>query len=182
MNVMERKPAGPRRPVRPALLAVAAAAVMLLGACSAEPGTGGNGAGGNSAAVQLNPPSGPESSSPTWSTSRACPGGYQGSGIFRIVQPNGYVTSISQATNIVNAPFHGTLLTSIAIIQDYVNIPNGGTAELVIICFAGDSLTGNRDTAMSTYITFSSDGKTYTSSSTPPAGFTEPATPNANPT
>jgi hypothetical protein len=177
MNWIKRRSAVSSRPGRPALLAVAAAAVMLLGACSAEPsaGTGSTGAGSNSATVQLSPPSGPTSSTPTWSTTGACPTGYQGSAIFRIIYGNGLTTSISPATNTVTTPFHGTLLASIAIVQAYTNIPNGHTAELIVICFSGDSLTGNLYVDMHTFITFSSDGKTYTTSSTPPAGFSPPS-------
>jgi hypothetical protein len=178
MNWMRPRAAEPRRPVRPALLCVVAAAAVLLGACSAEPGTGGGGgggAGGSSPSVQLNPPSGPITSTPTWSTSSACPAAYQGSAIFRIIYGNGLTTDVSPATNTVTTPFHGTLLANIAIVQAYTNIPNGHTAELIVICFSGDSLTGNPHVDMSTYITFSADGKTYTTSSTPPAGST-PAT------
>lgn len=179
MNWIRRKSAEPRRLGRPALLAAAAVAVMLLGACSSEPGAGGNGNGasGNSAAVQLNPASGPISSTPTWSTNSACPTGYRGSAVFRIVQPN-RLTSLSQATNSVTAPFHGTLLASIATIQSYANIPKGGSAELVVMCYSGDSLTGNPHFEMTTYLTFSSDGQTYTTSATAPAGFTPPALPS----
>ena len=153
-----------------ALLAVAAAAVMLLGACSSEPGTGSSSAGSTSAAVQLNPPSGPESSSPTWSTTKACASGFQGSGIFRMLLPNGRQLSLSAATNSVTTPFHGTLLDPINLIQAYTSLPDGHTVELAIICFSGDSLTGTPDQAMDTFITFSADGKTYTTSSTAPAG------------
>jgi hypothetical protein len=179
MNAISRRSAEPRRLGRPVLLAVAAVAVMLLGACSSEPGTGGNGnsAGGGSAAVQLNPASGPIASTPTWATSSACPTGYQGSGVFRIVQPHGLTTSISQATNDVVTAFHGTLIANIAEIQAYANIANGGSAELVMICFSGDSLTGKAAFVMTTYISFSSDGQTYSTSATVPAGFTPPALP-----
>jgi hypothetical protein len=190
MNWMRPRAAEPRRPVRPALLCVVAAAAVLLGACSAEPGTGStgagsngagsngagsNGAGGSSATVTLDPPSGKVSLTPTWATSAGCPAAYQGSAIFRIIYGNGLTTDVSPATNTVTTPFHGTLLANIAIVQAYTNIPNGHTAELIVICFSGDSLTGNPHVDMSTYITFSADGKTYTTSSTPPAGST-PAT------
>jgi len=181
MNAISRRSGEPRQLGRPALLAVAAVAVMLLGACSSEPGTGGSGngnsAGGGSAAVQLNPASGPISSSPTWATNSACPTGYRGSAVFRIIQPHGLTTSISQATNIVTTPFHGNLLAPIATIQAYANIPNGGSAKLVVICFSGDSLTGKASFDMTTYLTFSSDGKSYSTGATVPAGFTPPALP-----
>ena|SRR5579862_4508690 len=180
MNAISRRSGEPRRLGRPVLLAVAAVAVMLLGACSSEPGTGGSGNGnsaGGGSAVQLNPATGPITTSPTWATSTACPTGYRGSAVFRIVQPHGLTTSISQATNDVVAPFHGTLIANIAEIQAYANIANGGSAELVMICFSGDSLTGKAAFVMTTFISFSSDGKTYSTSPTVPAGFTPPALP-----
>ena len=179
MNAISRRSGEPRRLGRPALLTVAAVAVMLLGACSSEPGTGGNGnsGGGGTPAVQLNPATGPIGSTPTWSTNSACPTGYRGSAIFRIVQAHGLTTSISQATNDVTAPFHGNLIASIAIVQAYTNIPNGGSAELIVICFSGDSLTGKAAFVMTTFISFSSDGKTYSTSPTVPTGFTPPALP-----
>jgi hypothetical protein len=173
MSGMKMRPARPGRPGRPALLAVAVAAVMLLGACSSA-SAGSTGAGGNSTMVQINPPSGQESSTPTWSTTAACPAGFQGSAILRAVEPTGQAFSISPATNTVTTPFKGTLLASIAIIQAYGNVPNGHTQWLIVICFSGDSLTGNPHVDMSMFITYSSDGKSYTTSSSPPAGFSLP--------
>lgn len=143
---------------------------MLLGACSSEPGTGGT--GGGSAAVQLNPASGRVNLTPTWSTSTACKSGYQGSAIFRIIQPSGQTFSVSPAVNAVTTPFHGTMLDPIGLIQNVANVPNGSTAELVVICFSGPGLTGTEDREMNTFVTFSSDGFDYTTSSTAPAGFT----------
>jgi len=173
MSGLTLRSARPGRLGRLVLLGAAAAAVMLLGACGSTPaGTGGNGAGGSSATVQLNPPSGRVSLTPTWATTAACPSGYQGSGILRIIQPNGQTFSLSPATNDVTTPFHGTMLAPIGIIQNVANVPNGGTAELVVICFSGDSLTGTLQREMHTYITFSANGFNYTTSATPPAGFT----------
>jgi len=174
MNWMQLRSAAPRRPRRLALLGVAAAAAMLLGACSSPPATpvgnvgGGNGAGG-SATVRLNPASGPVSLTPTWSTTTACATGYQGSAVFRIIQPNGSTFSISSATNTVTTPFSGTLLDPIGLIQSVAGVPNGGSAELVVICFSGDSLTGNPNREMDIFITFSGDGRMYTTSATAPA-------------
>ena len=75
----------------------------------------------------------------------------------------------------MTTPFSGTMLDPIGIIQNVANVPNGSTAELVVICFSGDSLTGNPDLEMQTFVTFSANGFNYTTSSTAPAGFT-PAT------
>jgi hypothetical protein len=165
--------AQPRRPVRPVLLAVPAAAVvlLLLGACSAEPGTGSTGAGGNSATVNLDPPSGRVNLTVNWATTAGCPAGLQGSAVFRIVNPQGYTFSVAQANSDVTAPFQGTMLAPLGIIQDDTYVPNGSTAEMVIVCFSGQSLTGTQHREMSTYVTFSANGFNYTSSSTAPAGF-----------
>jgi hypothetical protein len=170
MNWMRLRP---WRPGRPVLLGLAATAVMLLGACGSSPAnSGGTGADNGSATVTLNPASGRVNLTPTWSTSTACRSGYQGSGILRIVEPSGQTFSLSPATNTVTAPFHGTMLAPIGIIQNVANVPNGGTAELVVICFSGDSLTGTPDREMHTFVTFSANGFNYTTSSTAPAGFT----------
>jgi len=169
---MKLRSAEPGRPGRPALLGLAAAAVMLLGACSAEPGAGSTSAGSTPATVQLNPASGRTNLTPTWATTIACKTGYRGSAILRIIEPNGQTFSLSPATNIVTTPFNGTMLDPIGLIQNVANVPNGGTAELVVICFSGDSLTGNPDREMHTFITFSANGFNYTTSSTAPAGFT----------
>ena len=175
---------GSARPGRLVLLAVAAAAVIALGACSAEPGTGSsgtgnsgtgsNGTGGDSALVSLNPPSGRVSLTPTWATTGGCPIGYQGSAVFRIIQPSGQTFSISGATDAVTAKFQGTMLDPLGIIQDVAHVPNGSTAELVIICFSGQSLTGTPQREMRTFVTFSTNGFNYSSSSAAPAGFSPP--------
>ena len=90
MNWMKLRSARPGRLVRPALLGVAAAAVMLLGACgSNSASTGSSGAGSNSATLRLNPASGRVSLTPTWSTTTACKTGYQGSAVLRIIMPSG---------------------------------------------------------------------------------------------
>jgi hypothetical protein len=97
----------------------------------------------------------------------ACPAGFQGSGVFRAVKASGGPPfSISGATNSVKAPFSGTLLGPVSEIQQVAGVPNGGTTELVVICFSGDSLTGTSHQEMGTYITFSADGTKYTSGST----------------
>ena len=122
--------------------------------------------GTNPGAVALNPASGPERSSPTWSTTTGCPTGFQGSAVFRAVLASGQTFSISPATNTVTAAFHGTLELPVSEIQTVARVPNGGTMEFVVICFSGASLTGTSHPDMDTFITFSADGKTYTTSST----------------
>ena len=122
----------------------------------------------SSATVKLNPSSGATSGTPTWSTSVGCNSGFQGSAVFREVHGDGTTTnSISPAVNGTTTPFHGTLQASLAEIRAVGGVRNGITQKLVVICFSGPSLTGNSDREMTTYITYSADGATYTTSGTP---------------
>ena len=115
-------------------------------------------------AVALNPASGPERSSPAWSTTTACPTGFQGSAVFRAVMASGQTFSISPATNTVTAPFRGKMELPISEIQALARVPNGSSMEFAVICFSGPSLTGTSHAEMNTFITFA--GGTYTTSST----------------
>jgi hypothetical protein len=167
----------PPRVARAALvLAVAGATVggLVLGAgvahaqVGAEPGD-----------VALNPASGATSLSPTWATTVACPAGFQGSAVFRIVLPSGNTQSISGFTNRVNVPFNGTLLDPISTIATVFGIPHGRASELVIVCFSGDSGTGTSAAEMYTWLTVSADGSTYTSSAVAPATPSDSQSPSA---
>ena len=145
---------------------------LLLGVRAAPAAQAGLGT--QPGAVTLNPATGATGGKPTWSTSTACAAGFRGSAVFREVHADEATTnSISKATNTVTAPFDGTLQAPIAAIQAAGRIPNGGTQELVIICFSGPSLTGTSHPEMSTFITYSANGTSYTSSggtSTSPGG------------
>ena len=148
------------------LLGVAAATVggsmLVAGAAQAAIGK-------NPGAVQLSATSGATTAKPTWSTTVACGAGFQGSAVFREVHSDGTSTnSISPAVNGTATPFSGTLQATIAQIQTAGAIPNGGTQELVVICFSGASTTGTSDPEMDIFITYSADGSTYTTSSTGP--------------
>ncbi len=135
---------------------------VLVGGCSSSAAQT-----TNQAAVTLNPSSGAANSTPTWSTSTACASGFQGSAVFREVHNDGTTTNtISPVVNGTAAPFHGTLQASIARIQAAGGVPKGGTQKLVVICFSGESLTGKSEQQMTTYIKYSADGSTYTTSST----------------
>jgi len=151
---------------RALLLGVAAAMVggsmLVAGAAQAAIGK-------NPGAVQLSATSGATTAKPTWSTTVACAAGFQGSAVFREVHSDGTSTnSISPAVNGTAAPFSGTLQATIAQIQTAGGIPNGGTQELVVICFSGASTTGTSDPEMDIFITYSADGSTYTTNSTGP--------------
>jgi len=162
MNWKKPKPMRAGRSVRAAVvLGVAGATVggMLLGAGAAQAAT----VGKNPGAVQLSATSGATSAKPTWSTTIACASGFQGSAVFREVHSDGTTTNtISPTVTSVTAPFSGTLQATIAQIQTAGGIANGGTQELVVICFSGPSLTGNSDPEMDIAIHYSADGTTYT--------------------
>jgi hypothetical protein len=144
-------------------LGAAAAAVVVLAACSSQ-ASAGNGT------VQLSATSGPTSGKPTWSTSTACPSGFQGSAVFREVHRDASTNSISPAVNGVTTPFHGTLQASISAIKALGGIPNGGTQKLVVLCFSSQAETGTSRQVMDLYITYSTDGSSYTTSTKAPAG------------
>jgi hypothetical protein len=124
-------------------------------------------------AVSLSPASGPVNLQPTWSTTQGCAYGFQGSAVFRAVRPTGFPFAIASVTNAVTAPFGGTLLgapgpLTIAVILSLASVSPGGTTELVVYCYSGPNATGNYDPEMSTFITLSSDGSTYSTSGTNP--------------
>jgi hypothetical protein len=139
--------------------------VVLSSACGASAPT--SSAAQVAGTVTLHPASGSTSSTPTWSTSVACPTGYQGSAAFTELHADGTsLTTIAPIVNGTNQPFGGTLLGSIAKIQFFGNIPNGGTQELFVQCASAAGDTGNYQNDMKIYITYSADGKSYTTSTT----------------
>ncbi len=147
--------------------------VMLSSACGSNAASG-NTAPGNAAAasntapVQLNPASGPANSKPTWSTPDACPPGFQGSAVFSEAHADGTYTTIAPVVNGTNHPFSGTLLATLALIKSVGGIPDGATQELFVQCASGPGGTGNVTNYMKTFVTYSADGTSYTSSSTAP--------------
>jgi hypothetical protein len=113
--------------------------------------------------VTLSPTGGPTSDTPSYSTSVGCNAGFQGSAVFRIVEASGSTFSIAGAVNNTASAFSGTLLGPISEIQSLAGLADGGTAELVVYCFSGDSLTGSSDPEMDIYLHISADGTMYTS-------------------
>jgi hypothetical protein len=160
-------------------LSVGAVAIggVLLGVWAAQGAQGAQAAlGTDPGGVTLSPASGAISSMPTWSTNTACPSGFRGSAVFRAVKPDGTTFSISMATNQVTAAFHGTLQGPISEIKTLAGVPNGGSQEFVVICFSGDSLTGTSHPDMDTFITYSANGTSYTTSSVAPTSTPSSAT------
>ena len=159
--------------------AAVVAGAVLIGVYAAQGAQGAQVAVGTSpGAVALKPASGAMSSTPTWSTTTACPAGFQGSAVFRAVRPNGTTFSISPAVAKVTTPFNGTLQASLTEIQSVAGVSNGGSEEFVVICFSGDSLTGTSRPDMDTFITYSANGTSYTSTATAPPGLSSSSSPS----
>jgi|HubBroStandDraft_1064217.scaffolds.fasta_scaffold87498_2 Bacterial Ig-like domain (group 3) len=145
-------------------VATATAGTMVLGAGAAHA----QGVGLEPGDVSLSPATGSVDSSPTWATTVGCPTGFQGSAVFRIEEGGGNTFSLSGAVASVTSAFSGTLQDPLSTIQQVSGLADGGTDELVVYCFAGASLTGASSPEMSTYLTISADGTTYSTSATPP--------------
>jgi hypothetical protein len=153
---------------------------VLLGGYAAQDAQGAQSAlGTNPGAVALKPASGSTNSTPTWSTTTGCPAGFQGSAVFRAVRADGTTFSISMAADKVTAAFSGTLQGPILEIQSVAGVPNGGSQELAVICFSGDSLTGSSRADMDTFITYSANGASYTSSAVAPTASADPSSQSA---
>lgn len=159
------------------MLAVAGATIggtTLLAAGSAEAAIG------TSPGTLVLTPGGstptPTTTSPTWSTTVGCPTGFQSSAVVKEVHADGVTTnSASVFVNSATVPLTGPipaqpLQATMAGIQSAGGIPNGGTQELFVICYSGNSGTGNAQPFMDVFVTYSADGTTYTTSATPPAG------------
>jgi hypothetical protein len=117
--------------------------------------------------LTLSPATGLTAKTPGYS-SPACPSGYQGSGVVREVSRNGSVATFSITSNTVTAPFTGTLYASLTQLQAFAGIPNGGTQQVTIVCYSGPSEEGKQEPAYNVWLTYSADGKSYTTSSTKP--------------
>src|SRR5262249_45198826 len=92
-------------------MVAATAGATLFSAASAPAAVGSQ--PGN---LQLTPPSGSDTSTPTWSTTTACPTGFQGSAVLFALNTDGSVGSqIGVGTQTaVTAPFGGALLGNVA--------------------------------------------------------------------
>ena len=101
---------------------IAVAGVLLTAACSTADAAGGNSASATSA-VKLSPSSGSTTSTPTWSTSAACPSGLQGSAILRAVNSDGTTYDWSRAVNGAYQSFGGALQGTVQFLQGLGEIP-----------------------------------------------------------
>jgi hypothetical protein len=76
------------------------------------------------------------------------------------------LSRISPAVNIgLTSGFSGTLDGKIGAILRFTGVPTGGTVKFAIGCWSGIGGTGRVEYIQSTLVTYSSDGKSYTTSS-----------------
>src|SRR5215472_13836929 len=154
---------------------------LLLTAAAAQAVTG-SGPG----QLALNPPSGATTLTPTWSTTTACPAGFQTSAVLAVLTPAGaFASFISPTVANVTAPFSGTLQSNVAGIMGFLsgaNVPNGGTTEWVVECFTAAGGTGTGTFVQAEWVTLSANGSAYTTSNTPPTSPTPTGTPTPTPT
>ena len=158
-----------RRTVLMLGVAGATAGAALLTAASAQAGVGAQ--PGN---LTLNPASGSSSLTPTWSTSTACPTGFQTSAVLYVLNTDGSIGSVDSPTVASpTAPFSGTLLANVAqSLSLGTNVGPGQTDEWVVLCWTGPGGTGSSTPVQSTFVTLSADGSSYSTSATGPAQAT----------
>ena len=161
-----------RRTVLILAVAGAAAGGLLFTAAAAQAVTG-TGPG----QLALNPASGATTLTPTWSTTTACPVGYQTSAVLYELNTNGSIgSSISPTVSNVTSPFSGTLLGPVGKLFSLgTNVKNGGTSQWVVACSTGRGGTGKTTYVQSEKVTLSADGKSYTSSAPGTSGGTNSA-------
>jgi hypothetical protein len=135
-------------------------AYQTVGAVGTQPGS-----------LIIKPASGSTSISPTWSTTDACPVGYQTS-----AQLDGIVFGsanlfqwISGTLNPGNSPIPADqqleFNSTVAQVQQATKTPNGQTDKWVVKCTALNSGLGNREYVQYVLVHISADGKSYTTSS-----------------
>ena len=141
----------------------ATAGAAMFTAASAQAGVGSQ--PGN---LQLSPATGPSTSTPTWSTTTACPTGVRGSAVLYALNKDGSIGSqIGAGTQTaVTAPFGGNLAGNVgALITTGTDVPVGKPDEWAVGCFASTTGTGTPTWAQSIFVTVTAGGA-YTISAT----------------
>lgn len=119
--------------------------------------------------LNFKPASGAIDSTPTWSTTNACPVGYQGSAQVSIFKPNGtFLSSISSVAYGVTNSFGGTLDGSMSAILKFAHVSNGGAIDFVVGCYSQVGATGKFTWIESTRVSLSSNGTSYTTTALSP--------------
>ena len=160
-----------KRLKRTALLFGAGALVAgasVLGATQAQAALGTQAQG-----VQLSPASGATTGATITYSSSACPSGFQGSGLLRIVDPaTSGISNLAPVNNSVASAFTGTLTTNVLNLEATSVFTDlaGTQAEIAMYCFSGASATGSSEPVQYTFITISSDASSYVANQTQNAG------------
>lgn len=162
-----------KRLKRTALLAGVTALVAagsVLGATHANAAVVGTQAG----ALSFSPSTGPVTNSGiTYASTSACPSGFQGSGVVRIVDPgSGAVANLSPVNNSVATPFNGTFNGTFSLAEAVFSDIVGTTSEVAVYCFSGPSATGSSEPVQYTFVSISADGSTYTETNSSGPGAT----------
>jgi hypothetical protein len=167
-------PARRERASRLWLAAVLACCVAGGLGCAAGSGAQAAAGGANASEVILKPAQGASTLAPTWSVTTGCPSGFQGSAVMYALNSDGSIgSSMSPVVPHVTAPFSGTLLVSVRkTFALGTDIGPGGTSEWVVACSALIGGVGKQKFTQRIYVTLSADGKSYTTSVTPPPGVT----------
>jgi hypothetical protein len=146
---------------------------LLGGVANAAP------VGSNPGALQFTPASGPLSTVPTWSTTTACPAGFNFATLQFVAADSTPaapdISTIGAQTLSGTAPVtNGQLVagTTVAALESLGGYATGQTAEAVVLCSSGQGGTGSTTFNQDEFITF--NATTYSTSATPPAG---PVTP-----
>jgi hypothetical protein len=143
---------------------------LMAGAAVATAGSALAGVGTQPGNVALVPASGATTLQPTWTTTTACPSGFQTSAEMADFTTSG--TLISRISPVVSSgltgPFSGALDFSIGTILNSAGIGSGGTVEFSVGCWSGSGGTGTVAYTQSTFVTVPAGGGSYTSSGTGP--------------
>jgi hypothetical protein len=104
-----------------------------------------------------------------WSTTAACPSGYQGSAILVELNADGSVASQigTDTQQAVSTPFSGGLEANVATILAVSNVAKGTPATWVFECYPNGNATATGPQFMysqAIYVTVSGDGKSFSSS------------------
>ena len=138
---------------------------MIAGAGLLTAGVALAGVGSEPGHLRFSPASGAATLRPSYSTTDGCPVGYQASAQLSEFNMNG--TFASRIGVVVPGPvaaFHGVLAGNIGAVLGVTNITKGGTVEFAIGCYSQIAGTGKVRWVQSSFLTLSSDGKSYSTS------------------
>ena len=132
-------------------VAALAASVLVLGTTQAGATVG--------TQLVITPPTGATSASGLMYSTPACPPGFPGSAVVRVIDPAGAPPeNISPVNNSVTAPFSGTLSDTFAELVGQFPAMRGNTTELAVYCFALAGGNGSAVAAEETFVTISAVG------------------------